>query len=198
MRKLVLASQSPRRKDLLERAGFRFAVLSVQISEIPDENLNLQDQIQDIARRKAEACLNSGKLAKAQGNLILSSDTVVALDGQILGKPEDRQKNRQMVERLSGQKHSVITAVCLLDVDTGRVALDHAVANVTFRILTESEIEAYVTTGDGLDKAGGYGIQGEAGKFVSVFDGSMDTIIGLPIDLVTKMLKENGWDVDRR
>lgn len=197
MRKLVLASQSPRRKELLERAGFRFAVLSVQISEIPDENLNLPDQIEDIAHRKAQACLNSGKLAKGHGNLILSSDTVVTLDGQILGKPADRQENRQMIERLSGQKHSVITAVCLLDVDTGQVALDHAVADVTFRKLEAGEIEAYVESGDGLDKAGGYGIQNAAGKFVSVFDGSMDTIIGLPVGLVAQMLEENGWNVDR-
>ncbi len=197
-RRLVLASQSPRRKELLERAGFQFTVLSIQISEIPDENLNLQDQIEDLALKKALACLNSGKLAKGQNNLILSSDTVVVLDGQILGKPLDRSENRQMLERLSGQKHSVITGVCLLDMDTGKTVLDHSISEIFFRPLSEGEVSEYVSSGDGLDKAGGYGIQGAAGRFVEKLEGPMDTVIGLPVALVEKLLMENGWNVDRR
>jgi septum formation protein len=197
MQKLVLASQSPRRKELLSRAGFKFTVLSIQISEIPDENLNLQDQIEDLARKKAEACLNSGKLAKGQSYLILSSDTVVVLDGQILGKPPGRPENAQGLRRLSGRKHSVITSVCLLDVDSGQVALGHSTSKIEFRELSDDEILAYVATGEGLDKAGGYGIQGAAGRFVASLDGPMDTVVGLPIALVEKLLNENGWHVDR-
>jgi septum formation protein len=197
MNRLVLASQSPRRSELLSRAGFQFTVSSIQISEIPDENLNLDAQIQDLARQKAEACLNSGKVLKGQGNLVLSADTVVILDDQILGKPLDRRENRQLLERLSGRRHRVITAVCLVEVDTGKRAVSHETSWITFRVLSEAEIDEYVSIGDGLDKAGGYGIQGEAGRFVENLEGPMDNVIGLPVALVEKLIKENGWNVDR-
>lgn len=197
-RRLVLASQSPRRSELLARAGFEFALSPSQISEIPDENLNLTDQIQDLARRKAEACLNSGKLVKGQGNLILSADTVVVLDGQILGKPQDRLENEQYLRRLSGQTHGVITAICLLDVDTGHRALGHEISQITFKDLNDCQIMEYADTEEGLDKAGGYGIQGAAGAFVRTVDGPYDNVVGLPVELLKKLLRENGWNVDRR
>ena len=92
----------------------------------------------------------------------------------------------------------MITSVCLLDVETGRCVLGHSQSEIQFRDLTKNEIADYVASGEGLDKAGGYGIQGAAGKFVSEFTGEMDTIIGLPISLVEKLLKENGWNVARK
>lgn len=198
MKHLILASQSPRRSELLRQAGIEFDSSPSQISEIPDENLNLQDQISDLARRKAEHCLELRNFSERQGNLILSADTVVVLDGQILGKPESRRENAQYLRRLSGRKHSVITGVCLLDVDTGEMALDHDEALIVFKVLSEPEIEEYVSSDEGLDKAGGYGIQGAAGKFVSEIEGAFDTVVGLPIALVEKMLKAKGWDVSRK
>ncbi len=196
--RLVLASQSPRRRELLSAAGFEFDLSPTQISEIPDENLNLEGQIRALACQKAEACLKSGKVAKGQGNLILSADTVVVLDGQILGKPDDRRENEHYLRLLSGRTHCVITSVALLDVDTGRMAVGHETSWITFRTLTDDEIAAYVASGEGLDKAGGYGIQGSAGAFVSEVKGPYDNIVGLPVALVEKLLKENNWDVDRR
>jgi septum formation protein len=197
-RRLVLASQSPRRSELLARAGIEFSLAPSQISEIPDENLNLDDQIQDLARRKAEECLKVRKLPKQQGNLILSADTVVVLDGQILGKPEDRLENEQYLRRLSGRQHSVITAICLLDVDTGKFVTAHETSLITFKVLNESQIMEYGDSGEGLDKAGGYGIQGAAGVFVKTVDGSYDNVVGLPIALLERLLAENGWNVGRR
>ena len=147
---------------------------------------------------KAEACLNSGKLSKGQGNLILASDTVVVLADQILGKPIDRPDNEQTLHKLSGHKHRVITGVCLLDQDTGRRTLGHSSTEVEFRKLDSFEISNYVATGEGLDKAGGYGIQGAAGKFVAQISGPLDGVIGLPVALVEKFLEENGWHVDRK
>lgn len=192
---LVLASQSPRRSQLLKNAGFEFAILPTQISEIPNENLNLPEQIRDLACQKADACAGSGKLAKGHGNLILASDTVVILDGQILGKPRDRSENKQSIRRLSGRTHSVISAVCLLDLDQRKRAVDHETSYITFKPLSDAEIEAYIATGDGLDKAGGYGIQSPlAEDFVSKVEGSYDNIVGLPVALVRRMLKENGWN----
>ena len=198
MRQLILASQSLRRSELLHRAGFTFTILSVQISEIPDENLNLTDQIRHLARDKAIACLNSGKIPKGQGNLLLSADTVVVLGDQILGKPKDRNENRDFLRQLSGQTHRVITGVCLLDVDSGEVALDHDLALIEFKQLSADEIEVYVNSNDGLDKAGGYGIQGEAAAFVAELNGSFDTVMGLPIQLVERLLTENSWEIARK
>lgn len=198
MHQLVLASQSPRRSELLQRAGYDFAVAPTQISEIPDENLNLQDQIRDLARRKAEACVASGKVLKGLSNIVLSADTVVVLAGKILGKPENLEENAHFMRLLSGQTHSVITAVCLVEVDTGKTVIGHETSLIRFKVLNEKEIADFCASGEGLDKAGGYGIQGLAGKFVEQLEGPMDNVIGLPISLVEKLLKENGWDVCRR
>ena len=196
--RLILASQSPRRRDLLQRAGFEFTTVSFQISEIPNESLNLPGQIQDLAWRKAQECLKLGKAPKGQGNLVLSADTVVVLDGQILGKPSDMSENQSFLQRLSGQTHSVITAVCLVEVDTGREALGHEISEIKFRKLSTQEIHDYAVSGEGLDKAGGYGIQGGAAKFVENVKGSNDNVIGLPVSLVEKLMRENGWRVDRK
>lgn len=198
MHQLLLASQSPRRRELLEQAGFEFTVSSVQISEIPDENLNLPEQIRRLAWEKAQALVDSGKVLIGQGFLILSSDTVVVVDGKIMGKPKDRSECASYIRQLSGRKHSVITSVCLWDLDSGRVVVDHDSTEVSFKNLSEAEIEDYAASGDGLDKAGGYGIQGAAGAFVTKVEGAMDTVVGLPVALVERMLKENGWRVSRR
>lgn len=143
------------------------------------------------------ACLNLGKVSKGQGNLVLAADTVVVLDGQILGKPRNREENSQYLRRLSGRKHSVITAICLFEVDTGRLVCEHDETSVAFRNLSEAEVEEYVSSDHGLDKAGGYGIQSaQARKFVDSLHGEFDTVVGLPMVLFQKLLNENGWRVD--
>lgn len=199
MKNLILASQSPRRKELLAKAGFEFTVTSLQISEIPDENLNLTAQIEDLAKRKAEACLETGKIAQRQGNLLLSADTVVILDDKILGKPKDQKENRQFIVALSGRWHEVITAVCLVDVDSTRLVLAHEISRIEFHRLSSRDIDAYIDSGDGLDKAGGYGIQNAiAGKFVATLAGDFDNVMGLPVKRLEQLLAENGWHVARR
>lgn len=198
MPRLVLASQSPRRRELLAQAGFDFTTTSLQISEIPDENLNLPDQVRGLAMDKAAAWLTQAKPLDIHGILLLTADTVVILDGQILGKPKDQKENRRFLEALSGRIHQVITAVCLVEGSTGKRVVDHDTASITFRTLNDDEMDAYVASGEGLDKAGGYGIQGEAGKFVAKLEGAFDNVMGLPVALVEKLLKENGWNVERR
>lgn len=197
MHRLILASQSPRRSELLTRSGYKFAVVSSQISEIPDENLNLTEQIQELARDKARAVVSQNKRLKEHGNLVLSADTVVVLDGQILGKPKDQEENRRFLGRLSGRSHQVITAVCLVDLDSGREVVGHDRADVFFRELSERDINAYVASKDGLDKAGGYGVQGMAQAFVERIDGAFDTVMGLPVALIERLFLENGWMVSR-
>lgn len=198
MRRLVLASQSPRRRELLERAGFVFTVSPLQISEIPDENLNLTEQVRDIATRKAQAWVEHAKPSELQGILVLTSDTVVVLNDTLLGKPKDQFENLSFLRQLSGQTHEVITAVCLVEGESGRVVVGHDVARIQFRDLSEDEMQTYVKSENGLDKAGGYGIQSEAGKFVANLDGAFDTVMGLPIALVESLIAKEGWDVERR
>ena len=198
MKQLILASQSPRRRELLTQAGFEFTVLAIQISEIPDENLSLEDQIQKLSFEKAQALVESGKVSKGQGFLLLAADTVVVLGDRILGKPANKVESAQYLRQLSGRKHRVITAVCLWDLDSSRVVKSFDQTWVSFRNLNEDEIKAYADSGEGLDKAGGYGIQGKAGVFVDGVEGAMDTVVGLPVALVERMIKENGWNVGRR
>jgi len=198
MHQLILASQSPRRYELLLAAGFEFSVVSVQISEIPNENLNLTDQIQQLAQDKARALVESGKLSKSKGYLILSADTVVVLDDHILGKPKDLFEAEVFLRQLSGRMHRVITGLCLWDLDSGRVHLAHATANVHFRKLTDGEIKAYAQSGEGLDKAGAYGAQGQARQFIEKIEGDEQTVIGLPIRLLIQLLNENGYVVRRK
>lgn len=199
VRRLVLASQSPRRRQILTISGYDFDILPTQISEIPDENLNLTSQIRQLASDKAEACLKMGKFAEGQGFLILASDTVVVFGDQILGKPKDEKEARSFLGRLSGQTHDVITAVSLIDLPTGRRWNGHAVTKVSFNSLSNEQIEAYVASGDPFDKAGGYGIQNAlASNFIAKTSGDYDTVVGLSMAIVEKGFRELGVDVSRR
>ena len=197
MRTLVLASQSPRRKELLERAGFSIRTLSVNISEFLEKNVTLEEALVRLARRKSEAALASPNLPKAQDILVLTADTIVALGDEVFGKPETPFEAVEILGKLSGKTHRVMTAVGLFDVETKVWAPGVCTTKVEFRNLSGDEIRAYVATGDPMDKAGAYAIQGEARKFVCKVDGPIDNVVGLPVDLVERLLKENGWIVAR-
>ena len=195
--RLVLASQSPRRRELLERAGFSFTVSPTQLSEILNDSLSLTARIEDLARRKAEAWVELAKTTNTQDILVLAADTVVALGDQILGKPKDQNENLSFLRQLSGHNHQVITAVCLVEPATGKTLVSHGLSVIRFRSLAEDEMLAYASSGDGLDKAGGYGIQGPAGKFVETMTGDFDNVMGLPIAVVEELLRVGGWKLDR-
>lgn len=187
-RHLVLASQSPRRRQILTISGFEFDVLPTQISEIPDENLNLREQIRQLAADKAKACLKLRNNPKGLHYLVLSADTVVVLDDQILGKPKDENEARSFLRRLSGRSHLVITAVAMIDGSTQIEFYGHAETEVKFRDLSPEEIEVYIQTGEPFDKAGGYGIQGAAAKFIHDINGPYDNVVGLPMEVVDEGL----------
>ena len=198
MKRLILASQSPRRKDLLEAAGYEFLVIPVKISETLDKNLNLDAQIQDLAKRKSEALADSGNLLKDKGFLLISADTVVVLGDEVLGKPANPRDAEEYLAKLSGQTHQVKTGVCFYDLDQDRAVTGIDTSHVTFFSLPMNAIREYVATGESLDKAGAYGIQGEARKFVREIQGSYSNVMGLPLELVERMMRENEWDVHRR
>ncbi len=203
MRTLILASESPRRKDLLARAGFFFHVFSVKVSENLEKNLTVDEQILLIARRKAEASLRAYKSLKHEPFLMLAADTMVILDGEPLGKPSGPDQAFDYLSRLSGRPHEVKTAVVLVEgpADPGtsfenlKMKQSIETTQVFFRHLSEREIREYIETKEPLDKAGAYGIQGLGGGFVEKISGSFDNVVGLPVDVVHRLLRDGGWSV---
>lgn len=195
-RTLVLASQSPRRKELLEKAGIHFKTFSVQVSEFLNENLNLDDAIMEIARQKAVAILDPVKSLNLKDILVLASDTLVVLNGKVLGKPIDEGQAYDFLRRLSGQTHEVKTSVCFVDTVTGKVISEIESAFVTFRELSDEKIWAYINTGDPMDKAGAYGIQSTGKDFIVKLEGELDNVMGLPVKRVLRIIQDNKWIIN--
>lgn len=187
---LVLASSSPRRRELLAQVGlgdseFAFEALSADIDESHRAGESADEFVVRLAIEKAQAGL---ALWGQAGAVVLGSDTIVVLDGEILGKPKDEQDARQMLSALSGKRHSVMTAVAVTD---GQRTLSRLVeTKVQFCGLTEQAILAYIATGEPMDKAGAYGIQGLGGCFVEAIDGSYSAVVGLPLVETRALLDE--------
>ena len=174
--KLVLASQSPRRRELLERAGFEFAVRIAGVPEEPQRGESPIDYVRRLSRSKAEA------VGRSPGEFVLGADTVVVLDEHILEKPSDEVDAARMLRLLSGRYHTVVTGICLVS-DHG-IVVDHEETRVYFSALTEAEIKQYVLSGEPMDKAGAYAIQGLASKFITRIEGDYSNVVGLPVALV--------------
>lgn len=198
MLEIALASQSPRRRELLSTAGFEFRVFPVKVSEIIDENLTPAGAASRIATAKVQACIEQNNELKSPGFLVLGADTMVVLGERILGKPRNFSEAQQFLRTLSGKTHCVITGFSLWESGSTKVWTGAELTEVKFRILSESEISSYVASGEPMDKAGAYAIQGDGGKFVSSFTGSRSNVIGLPLERLEKVLKENFWNVRRR
>jgi septum formation protein len=196
MKELILASQSPRRSEILKKAGYQFVSLPVHVSEIPNKNLNLNEQIIDIAGRKAKACF---ELLQAQGRdaIIVSADTLVCLENETLGKPENAPMAFEFLRRLSGRSHQVKTALFLLDTKTRKEVSHIETTNIFFKSLSDKEIWDYIATGEPMDKAGAYGIQGLGGKFVEKSEGDFYNVVGLPLQALENLFKLNQWTFPR-
>ncbi len=199
MHQLVLASESPRRKFLLEKAGFLFQTFSVKVSENLEKNLNVNEQILTIARTKAEAAWKTYKSLNSLPYLLLSADTMVVYENQALGKPVDKDDARQTLRLLSGKKHSVKTALCLVDSQNNstfsplKMVDGICTTDVYFKNLSDVEIEDYLNTGEPYDKAGSYGIQGIASKFVDRIEGDYENVVGLSTRFLSELLERNGF-----
>jgi septum formation protein len=183
--RLILASNSPRRRELLRNAGFQFDVRPSGI----EENRLPGESPEDFARRLARDKALDVARQSNPASLVLGADTVVAINGEILEKPVDADDARRMLRTLSGHTHRVITGVCLVRAPEAVLAWSHETTLVTFRTLTEEEIGSYVESGEPFDKAGGYGIQGLASRFVPRIEGCYFNVVGLPIPLVYEMVK---------
>lgn len=185
---LILASGSPRRKELLSLMGVSFKVCSVDI----DENLaGAPDQVvQTLALRKAQAAYRLHP-----GETVLAADTLVYKDGKTLGKPRDEADALEMLLHLSGGTNTVYTGVCVIDGRTGREDVRCDAAYVRFVDIDEASARRYIRSGEPMDKAGAYGMQGMGGMFVSTIEGSASNVIGLPMHLVREMLRNIDWQI---
>ena len=183
--RLILASNSPRRRELLENAGFEFDVQPSEIEEFPLPG----EAPEAYARRLAQDKALSVAASSAPGSIVLGADTVVAIDGEILEKPAGAPDAARMLRTLSGHTHRVITGICLVRAPENVLACTHETTAVTFRYLSEEEIESYVASGEPFDKAGGYAIQGLASRFVTRIEGCYFNVVGLPIPMVYEIVK---------
>jgi len=192
MRRLVLASASPRRRELLAQAGFSFEVHPAHIPEDPLPGEDPIAYVVRLAREKAEAVFTQLSAEQrspenAAAPQVLGADTTVTLDNQILGKPEDATHAARMLRMLSGRTHRVITGVAVVTSSGAQVAAE--VTAVQFLTLSDEEIAAYIATGEPMDKAGAYAIQGRAARWIPRIQGCYFNVVGLPIALVSTLLE---------
>jgi septum formation protein len=196
MKTIYLASKSPRRRELLRQAGIHFELLPLRgypherrdVDETPMPREAAADYVMRIARLKAEAAMRMMVTRHLPPRLVLTADTTVVLDGEIFGKPADAAEAASMLKRLSGRTHEVLTAVAAANMREVRAALSRS--EVTFRKLDESEIRQYVDSGEPLDKAGAYAIQGRAAMFISHLSGSYSGVMGLPLLETAQLIRD--------
>lgn len=182
MRELILASQSPRRAELLKYLDIPFSIVPSCADETINPNEPVIEEIKQLAYKKAVDVFNRNKEA-----LVVGSDTVVVIDNEILGKPKNQEEAFSMLKKLSNRTHQVITGVCLISKE--KTDLFASVSDVTFHELSDEEIIHYIETEQPFDKAGAYAIQGKAGLFIDRIDGDYYSIMGLPISLIYQHLK---------
>ena len=180
---IILASGSPRRAELLRAAGIEFTIKVADVDETLLPNETAYEYVSRLARSKAEAV---ARLA-GSGGTILGADTTVVIDDEIAAKPVDENDARRMLHHLSGQWHEVLTGVALIH--GHHLLVEVEVTRVRFALLTAKEIDWYVGTGEPMDKAGGYGIQGYASRFVERIEGSYSNVVGLPVSRVYDMMR---------
>lgn len=190
MKPLFLASESPRRRELLQTAHVPFQVFSVKVSEFPQENLTVDEQILDIARQKSRAAAQALIQQGQSDFLLLTADTEVIIEGRLSGKPQSQQHAFEMLKKISGTSHLVKTGVVLWSHPENKERSHLETTTVTFRQLTDEEIWNYIRTGEPMDKAGAYGIQGLGRAFVQEFQGSFENVVGLPIQVVLEMIAD--------
>ena len=187
---IILASASPRRKEILQNTKLKFEIQKSDIEEVILENESPESMVVRLAYEKAF------DVAKRNTDrLVIGADTIVALDNEVLGKPKDQNEAYQMIKRLSNKTHKVITGISLINLKENKIIKDYVVSFVTFKDLSEDSIKDYINTNESLDKAGAYGIQGYGALLVDNIQGDYFNIVGLPISRLSDLLK-NHFDIN--
>ncbi len=187
---IILASQSPRRRELLNQIGLTFTTAPADVDERMLEHEPAEEYAVRLSHEKAHT-------AAVRGNsgIVIAADTIVVVDNVVLGKPLDARDAERMLRLLSGRDHEVITGVSVLDIETGKERSANSVTRVWFRDLTAVEISGYVASGEPLDKAGAYGIQEKGALLVRKIEGCYSNVVGLPLSLLVELLKEFGISI---
>jgi len=189
MKRIILASSSPRRQEILNKLGLSFEVVVSNFEENnPFNGLPPEDLVQQLARGKAEVVAR-----QHPATLVIAADTIVVLDGKVLGKPDSNAETARMIKLLAGKSHEVYTAFALAE--GSRMLCEVSKTTVWMRDISEAEIETYAQTGEGNDKAGGYGIQDRGALFIEKIDGDYYSVVGLPVSRLANRLKEFGIDL---
>jgi septum formation protein len=191
--KLILASASPRRAEILRNAGIQFEISSASVDESPHGNELPGDYVRRLALAKALSTADENR-NRAGEALVLGADTIVVVGGEILGKPSSPDDARRMLRRLSGNIHEVHTGLALLRKPGPKQYVAEEVTRVHFAALTDRETEDYLATGEPFDKAGAYAIQGVAGRYVTRIEGCYFNVMGLPLARLYSLLRECGWE----
>jgi septum formation protein len=189
--KLILASASPRRAEILGAAGIPFEVRAAAVDESRLANELPEQMVERLAREKANAVAHVGNFSGP--HIVLGADTVVVAGEEILGKPGNAAAAGQMLRKLQGREHRVITGFALFRIQDSEIRAGTETTRVCFSAMTEAEIDAYVVSTEPLDKAGAYAIQGIAGRFIPRIDGCYFNVVGLPLARVWHALRELGW-----
>lgn len=194
---LILASASPRRQELLRNARILFKVHPADIPEVYQTGESPRSFAERLAREKAEHVFS--RIQAAPGQPVLGADTIVIVDGEVLTKPADEAEAARMLRRLSGRRHEVTTGVCLVGLSANEdesrrrfCDVRSETTQVTFQEVTDEEIEEYLSTGEPMDKAGAYAIQGAASRWIPRVEGCYTNVVGLPVPLVFRMMQEHG------
>ena len=184
---IILASNSPRRKELLRQVGVSFTVDPADVDERPLPGERPEDYAVRVALDKARVAA-----ARSKNGVIIAADTIVVVDDTILGKPADRNDAERMLTVLSNRVHRVITGLAVIDAASGKTMTNSAVTSVWFRDLSQQEIQSYLAGGEPLDKAGAYGIQGKGALLVKKIEGCYFNVVGLPLSLMGELLRKFG------
>lgn len=181
---IVLASASPRRREILENTNIKFDIISSSIDELVLEGESPCHMVMRLAFEKGIDIAS-----KRKSDLVISADTIVVLDNKVLGKPKDEDEARDMITSLSGKTHQVITGISLINLENNKKIIDYVISNVKFKNLSENDINDYIKTKESLDKAGAYGIQGYGALLVEEIQGDYFNIVGLPVSKLSDLLK---------
>ena len=184
MEALILASGSPRRKELMGLLPWAFEIKTEEVEEVISKSLSPEENVMALARQKAEAVSK-----EYPHQIVIGADTVVCLNGEIMGKPRDRQHAREMLAQLSGQTHQVYTGVAVLRAEDATLETFYIGTKVKMQVLSDEEIEAYLETKEPFDKAGAYGIQGYGARYIEKIEGDYYSVMGLPVHALYETLK---------